>query len=236
MKNSSIHKQLIDRQPISHHRQLIASRMSESARQCPVVTLTTDADVTEIANRRESMKLATDGCPVPSYNSLFAVVVSMALTEHPEINASFDGDAILRWKSVNLGIAVDTPSGLVVPVAHNLESKEFDQIILELDALLNRASMGRALPDELTGGTFTITNLGNFGVDAFTPLLNPPESAILGIGRISQKCVVKEEKMIIRNMITLSLTFDHRIIDGVPAARFLQCITKLLEQSEAWWL
>ena len=236
MKESSIQKQIIDRQTLSFHRKIIASRMLESATQYPVVTLTKKTDVTEIVKQRESVKQTAGDTHIPSYNSLFAVVVSKALRDHPEMNSSIDEDEIIHWKSINLGIAVDTPPGLIVPVLHNLETKEFDQIVKELDDLIDRASAGKVLPDELTGGTFTITNLGNFGIDTFTPLLNPPESGILGIGRISKSCLVnQQEKIIIRDMITLSLTFDHRIIDGATAARFLQSIAGLLKQPDLWW-
>jgi pyruvate dehydrogenase E2 component (dihydrolipoamide acetyltransferase) len=131
---------------------------------------------------------------------------------------------------VNIGVAVDTERGLLVPVIRDAAGKRLGQIASEFRALMTRAREGKSLPDDLTGGTFTITNLGMFEVDAFTPIINLPECAVLGVGRIVAKPAVHEGQVAVRQMMTLSLTFDHRINDGAPAARFLQRIKQLIEQ------
>jgi len=142
---------------------------------------------------------------------------------------SADGDAIERLPHVNLGMAVDTERGLLVPVIRNADRRGLREFGAEFRALVERARAGRSLPDDLSGGTFTITSLGTFEIDAFTPIINLPEAAILGVGRIRPKPVVREGEIVVRQMWTLSLVFDHRLVDGAPAARFLQRIKKLVE-------
>jgi pyruvate dehydrogenase E2 component (dihydrolipoamide acetyltransferase) len=130
----------------------------------------------------------------------------------------------------NIGVAVDTERGLLVPVVRDAAAKSLVEVQQALAELVERALAGRSLPDDLSGGTFTITNLGMFGIDAFTPIINPPESAILGVGRIVNKPVGLERQVALRDMMTLSLSFDHRLIDGAPAARFLQRVKQLVER------
>jgi pyruvate dehydrogenase E2 component (dihydrolipoamide acetyltransferase) len=142
---------------------------------------------------------------------------------------SADGEAIERLPYVNLGMAVDTERGLLVPVIRDADQKGLRAFGAEFRALTERARAGKSMPDNLQGGTFTITNLGMYDVDAFTPIINPPEAAILGVGRIHTKPVVHEAEIVVRQMWTLSLTFDHRLVDGAPAARFLQRIKHLIE-------
>jgi pyruvate dehydrogenase E2 component (dihydrolipoamide acetyltransferase) len=167
-----------------------------------------------------------------AYNDILTKILAKALKEFPYMNARLDaeGQVIERLPFVNLGMAVDTERGLLVPVVPGAAAKGLLQILEMLAGLVARALAGRSLPDDLSGGTFTITNLGMFGVDAFTPIINPPESAILGVGRIVNKPVGLEGQVVLRDMMTLSLSFDHRLIDGAPAARFLQRVKQLVER------
>ena len=167
----------------------------------------------------------------PSYDDLLALVVARALREFPYMNArlSEDGTAIERLPDVNMGMAVDTERGLLVPVIRNIDQKGLRAFGTEFRALVERAREGKSLPDDLQGGTFTITNLGLYDIDAFTPMINLPEAAILGVGRIRPQPVVRDGAIVIRQMWLLSLVFDHRLVDGAPAARFLQRIKQLIE-------
>jgi pyruvate dehydrogenase E2 component (dihydrolipoamide acetyltransferase) len=156
--------------------------------------------------------------------------VARALREQPGINARLTERGIEQVAEINIGVAVDTERGLLVPVVHDVAGRDLLQIQQALAELVERALAGRSLPDDLSGGTFTITNLGMFEVDAFTPIINPPESAILGVGRIIAKPVAVDRQVVVRDRMTLSLSFDHRLIDGAPAARFLQRVKQLVER------
>lgn len=222
--------------PIAPIRRTIAERMLTAARTTAPVTLTTEADATELVRLRK--QLQEDGRePLPSYTDLLAKLVAAALGEHPMLNARFEGDQILQAAEVNIGIAVDSERGLLVPVLRDAGSKSLRQIAVESAALLERARGGRSSPDDLRGSTFTITNLGMYEIDAFTPIINLPECAILGVGRIVAKQVVVDaeaERVAIRQMVFLSLTFDHRLVDGGPAARFLQRVKQYVERPYLW--
>lgn len=222
------------RSPITSLRRRIAERMAQSARSNATVTLTTEADATELARIRETLKADAGIATVPSYNVLFAALVARALREFPYMNASLDGDEVVAWGTVNIGIAVDTARGLVVPIVRDVHTKNLSVLAAEMSDLLVRASEGKALPDELIGSTFTITNLGAYEIDAFTPIINPPECAVLGVGRLVEKVVPFGGQPAIRTMVALSLTFDHRLVDGAPAARFLQRVKQFVEQPYRW--
>ena len=222
--------------PITTVRRTIADRMAASAHTVAPVTLTTEADATELVQLRKQLK--DDGSqPVPSYNDLLAKLVAQALLEHPMVNARFDGDTIVQAATANIGVAVDSDRGLLVPVLRDVQTKSLRQIARESAALIEKVRAGRISPDDLYGGTFTITNLGMFEIDAFTPIINLPECAILGIGRIVPKQIVLDaeaERVAIRHMMFLSLTFDHRLVDGAPAARFLQRVKQYVEKPYLW--
>jgi pyruvate dehydrogenase E2 component (dihydrolipoamide acetyltransferase) len=213
--------------PFSSVRAVVAERMASSHSQTAPVTLTTEADATALVKLRGA--LAHDGIEA-SYTDLFACVLGRALRDHPALNASLEGDHIRRWREVHLGVAVDTERGLLAPVIRNVDRKGLRQIAEEMKDLTERARAGLCTPDELRGSTFTLTNLGMFGIDAFTPLINLPECAILGVGRIKAQPVVVEGAVVGREMVWLSLTFDHRLVDGGPAARFLQRMAQLIER------
>lgn len=225
--------------PLTGIRQIIARRMADSAHTIAPVTLTTEADATELVTLRNRMKDERAGTDqiVPSYNDLLAKVVAVALRDHPRLNASLVDDGIVEHPTVDVGIAVDTERGLLVPVIRDVAAKSIYQIAVEAARLIDRARSGKISADELRGGTFTITNLGPYEVDAFTPIVNLPECAILGVGRIVARPVVVDEaseRIAVRRMMALSLTFDHRVVDGAPAARFLQQVKRLIEHPTLW--
>jgi pyruvate dehydrogenase E2 component (dihydrolipoamide acetyltransferase) len=217
-------------------RRLIAERMAASAHTAAAVTLTTEADATELVRLRQQLKTDT-ARRVPSYNDLLVKLVGQALGEHPALSARLEGQSIVSPAAVNIGLATDTERGLLVPVLRDVQAKSLLQIADESAALIEAARTGRIGADDLSGGTFTITNLGMYEIDAFTPIINLPECAILGVGRIVPKQVVIDAeagRVAIRQMAFLSLTFDHRLVDGAPAARFLQRVKQLVEQPYLW--
>ena len=213
--------------PLAGIRGLIAERMAASHSQTAPVTLTAEADATALVELRK--QLAADGVAV-SYNDLLLYVLARALRQHPRLNASLDGETIRVWRRIDIGLAVDAERGLRVPVVRDVASKGLAQLAAETAALAARARAGQCTPAELTGGTFTLTNLGMFGIDAFTPLINLPETAILGVGRIKARPAVVGDQIVARQTVWLSLTFDHRLVDGGPAARFLQRVVQLVEK------
>ena len=212
---------------LSGIRGLIAERMAASHSQTAPVTLTSEADASALVELRR--QLAADGVQA-AYNDLFLYVLARALREHPRLNASLDGETIRVWQHINIGLATDTDRGLLVPVVRDVGSKGVTQLADDTAALVERARTGKCAPDELRGSTFTLTNLGMFGIDAFTPLINQPECAILGVGRIKPRPVVVGDQIEARPTAWLSLTFDHRLVDGGPAARFLQRVVQLVER------
>jgi pyruvate dehydrogenase E2 component (dihydrolipoamide acetyltransferase) len=214
--------------PLSGLRGVIAERLSASWHERPQVTLTTEADATALVSARQQL-MAETGQKV-AYDALLVKLVARALQDHPGLNVRLGPDGIQRLAEINVGVAVDTDRGLLVPVVRDVAHKSLGQINEELMVLAERARAGRSLPDELTGGTFTLTTLGMFDVDAFTPIINPPECAILGVGRIVAKPVALSGQVAVRDMVALSLSFDHRLVDGGPAARCLQRIKQLVER------
>jgi pyruvate dehydrogenase E2 component (dihydrolipoyllysine-residue acetyltransferase) len=211
--------------PLTGVRGLIAERMQRSHRETARVTLTAEEDATAIVELRA--KLIADGIEA-SYDDLFLFVLARALREHPRLNASLEGDKIHVWTRIDIGVAVDTERGLMVPVVRDVGGKGLEQIGIETRALVKGAREGTLPPASLRGGTFTLTNLGMFGIDGFTPIINLPECAILGVGRIAPRPAVVDGQVAVRQMVWLSLTFDHRLVDGAPAARFLQRIVQLI--------
>jgi pyruvate dehydrogenase E2 component (dihydrolipoamide acetyltransferase) len=208
-------------------RRTIAERLHLAARAVVPVTLTTTADATNLVNLREQYKTLADS--PPSYTDFLAKLTAAALCKHPHLNASWINDQILLYPEINLGIAVDTEAGLLVPVVRDVPKLGLRQLAAMSKDLAERARQGKLKTEQMQGGTFTITNLGSCGIDAFTPIINPPQCAILGIGRIQRQPVVRGDTVMIREQVTLSLTFDHRIVDGAPAARFLQTLVQLIE-------
>jgi pyruvate dehydrogenase E2 component (dihydrolipoamide acetyltransferase) len=194
-------------------------------------------DATELVAVRERLKhrFEAEWGFAPGYNDLLAKIVGLALRRFPYMNARLAPDRIERLASINLGMATDTERGLVVPVIRDADKKSLRQFGLEFRELIERARSAKLLPDDLTGGTFTITNLGMYDVMAFTPIINLPETAILGVGCITPKPAVHEDQILVRQMLVLSLAFDHRVVDGAPAARFLKYVKDLVEEPSLGW-
>jgi pyruvate dehydrogenase E2 component (dihydrolipoamide acetyltransferase) len=217
--------------PLSGLRGIIARRMALSAQATAHVTLISEADATALVEVRTRLKatVTEEWGFAPGYNDLLGLMVARALREFPYMNARLNGDVIERLAHVNLGLAVDAERGLLVPVLRDADGMGLRAFGTQFRELLARAREGKSLPDDLAGGTFTITNLGMYGVDAFTPIINPPEAAILGVGRIQPRPVVREGAVVVRQVVILSLTFDHRLVDGAPAAQFLQRIVQYVE-------
>ena len=223
--------------PMTGLRGIIADRMGTSAQTTAAVTLQSVVDATEFVALRTRLKdaLADELGFNVGFNDLLAVIVARCLVEFPYMNARLvagtgsAADSILRLERVSLGMAVDSERGLLVPVIHNAHKMGLKELARTFRDMVGRARAGKSLPDELTGGTLTITNLGMFGVDSFTPIINLPECAILGVGRIRPEPAVVDGQITVRQHLWLSLTFDHRVVDGAPAARFLQAIARYIE-------
>ncbi|MBM4464166.1 MAG: 2-oxo acid dehydrogenase subunit E2 [Chloroflexi bacterium] len=217
--------------PLTGVRAVIARRMGESHQTTAPVTLTTEADATAFVELRERLKaaLASELGFDIGYNDLLIRVVAHALRQFPYMNARLDGECVRHLREIHIALAVDTDRGLLAPVIRNADRKGVAEIAREVRGLAESARAGKALPDELSGSTFTITNLGMHEIDAFTPIINLPEAAILGVGRIKARPAVVEGELCVRQTMWLSLTFDHRLVDGAPAARFLQRIKQLIE-------
>jgi pyruvate dehydrogenase E2 component (dihydrolipoamide acetyltransferase) len=216
-------------------RRTIADRMAHSVRTNAPVTLTTRSDATEIVQIRENLANQANPPIIPSYNAILVKVLSIALSEFPIINSSLVEDEIVYWESINIGVAVDTERGLIVPVIHDAQTKNLWEIAEEMNSLLDRAVKGKSTPDELIDGTFTLTNLGNYDVDYFTPIIKTPECAVLGVGKLEERMVFMNSEGNIHKLLPLSLTFDHRLVDGAPAARFLKRVKHLFENPYLWW-
>ncbi len=212
-------------------RKVIAQRMAQSAFTAPHVTIVTEVDMSAAIELRASLLPVIEkktGLRL-SYTEIIMKAVAHALMQHPQVNASLEDDYIVYHPTANVGLAVAVPNGLVVPVVEAADQKGLAELADDCKRLAGLARDGKLLPDHMRGGTFTISNLGMYAIDAFTPIINQPESAILGVGRINEKPVGVQGQIELRPMMTLSLSFDHRIIDGAPAAEFLQAVKTVME-------
>jgi pyruvate dehydrogenase E2 component (dihydrolipoamide acetyltransferase) len=223
----------IDRVPLHGIKKVVAQKMAESIFTAAQLTNMHEFDVTEMAALREQEKAAyeKDGIKL-TFLPYIVKAAALCLKEHPYLNASLEGEEIVLKKYYNIGIAVDTEEGLFVPVVKGAEAKDIKTIAKDIDKLVNDAKSRKINLMDLKGGTFSISNLGSLSVHYFTPIINYPESAILGIGRIMEKPVAKSGKVEIRKMLPLSLTYDHRIVDGAQAARFMMDLIVRLELCE----
>lgn len=217
-----------DSLPLTGLRATIARRMHDSLHGMAQLTLHTEADVTELVALREKLKAQM---PL-TYTDLIVRACALALRQHPRLNATLEGETIRMLPQVNIGLAVALDDGLIVPVIHRADQRALSDLAQTRMRLAERARTNQLSKEEISGGTFTITNLGNYEIDAFTPIINPPEAAILGVGRVVEKVTIHQGKIAQRAMLTLSLTFDHRLVDGAPAAAFLQAVKRLLEAPE----
>jgi len=218
--------------PLKGVRAVIAERMARSHDETAPISLFAEADATAFVELREQLKDAfVDelGFNI-GYNDLLAYIVARCLREYPYMNVRLEEGGIRYLPDVNIGMAVDSERGLLVPVLTHADQMSVKQLAVKFRELVTRAREGRAQPDDLSGGTFTITNLGMFGVDFFTAMINLPEAAILSVGRIREEPAVVNGEIAIRSRMGLGLTVDHRIVDGAPAARFLQAIVRYVEK------
>jgi pyruvate dehydrogenase E2 component (dihydrolipoamide acetyltransferase) len=220
--------------PLSKMRKQIAEHMVRSLSIAAQLTLMGEIDLTEMKNVRQIL-LSQErilGSRI-TYTDLFIYLVAKQLRNHPMINSSIIGDEIKLWDSVNIGVATSLESGLIVPVIKDADKKSLTALSLELKDLVKKAREDKLQLNDVTGGTFTITNLGAFGDTGYrfeTPIINQPESAILGTGGISDRVVVRDEKIVIRPILTYYFTYDHRVIDGLTAAKFMRDVQKAFEQ------
>jgi len=221
-----------ERVPFSGMRKAIAERLRRALDTAVPLTLTREvrADVLVEARGRLAERL---GGELP-YDALFLKLFAAALRERPELNAVVEGDSILLLDEVHLGFAVSLPGGLAVPVVRDAESRPLAEVAAAVLELSARARSGTLKPQDVLGATATLSNLGAYGVDAFTPVLNPPQSVILGVGRIAARPVVEEGALVAGRTCVLSLTFDHRVADGAPAAELLAAVARCM--TDATWL
>jgi pyruvate dehydrogenase E2 component (dihydrolipoamide acetyltransferase) len=212
--------------PIAGVRKVIFKNMHLSLATQAQLTLHTEAGAAAMTRLRTRMN--ADGAKV-SYNALLVKVVAQALRRHPLVNASVDGEVVRVWRQVHVGVAMDLGRGLIVPKVRDADRKTIREISADLDRLVEGGKAGTLALDDLTVGTFTLTNLGAWDIDDFTPIVNHPESAILGVGRIVEKPVARDGQVVVQPRVALSLSFDHRIIDGAPGAAFLKTIKDYVE-------
>lgn len=216
--------------PLSGPRRVIAERMAYSAATAPHITLTLSVDMTEAVRLRAQTRSQFEKWGLPlSFTAIIARAVAFVLTQHPFLNASFAGDKIILWQDVCLGIATSLEDYLIVPVIREAQNKNLREIAAALDDLVGRARSRRLTPAEMSGSTCTISNLGMYGIESFTSILNPPESAILSIGAIIEQSVVRQGASVIRPMMQVTVAADHRVVDGVMVARFLADVKNTLE-------
>jgi len=206
-------------------RKAVAERLSYSARNTVAVTITMETDATTLVSLKEKESHI-------AFTALAVKAVAKSLEKHLIVNSSLEGDEIVTYSQINVALAINTDQGLVAPAIQNTNNKTVREINAEINELAEKAKANRLTIENLTGGTFTVTNLGACDVESFAPIINPPQCAILGLGRIAYKPVAVGGQVVAKPTTMLTLVFDHRIIDGVPAARFLQEVKRNLENAE----
>ncbi len=210
--------------PLRGMRKVIAERMHQSLQGSAQLTISTEVDVTQLIDRRQEVRQEFN----VTYTDFIVQACAHALRQHPRMNASLEGNIIHVHGDIHVGLAVALDEGLIVPVVRDVDKKSLKDIAAEAKTLAEKARASQLKLEEVSGGTFTVSNLGMYGVDAFTPIINAPQSGILGVGRIVEKPVIYRGEITKRSMMVLSLTFDHRVIDGAPAGAFLQTVADLL--------
>lgn len=216
--------------PLVGARKIIAERMAYSASTAPHINLTLSVDMSEASRLRGQLRPEFEKAGLKlSFTAIIARAVAFVLRQHPYLNASLSGDSIVLWEDIHLGIATSLRDNLIVPVIREAQSKGLREIASEFAALVERARARRLTPAEMSGSTFTISNLGMYGIESFTSILNPPEVAILSVGKIVDRPVAAGEGMALRPMMSVTACADHRVVDGVAAARFLNDLKTTLE-------
>jgi pyruvate dehydrogenase E2 component (dihydrolipoamide acetyltransferase) len=215
-------------EPATQIRQTIAKRLVTSLGPVPHFFLTTDIEMDRAAEMRKGINALDPDLKI-SINDIIIKVTAAALMQHPEVNASFQEKFVRYYEQADIGVAVAIEDGLITPVVRAANQKSLSQIAVEVRELAERARSKRLKPEEYTGATFSISNLGMFGIDEFTAVINPPEGAILAVGAMTPKPVVRDDEIVIRQLMRVTMSCDHRVIDGATGAKFLQTFKKILE-------
>ncbi|WP_019854638.1 pyruvate dehydrogenase complex dihydrolipoamide acetyltransferase [Actinopolyspora mortivallis] len=217
--------------PLSNIRRVTAKRLTESKQQAPHFYLTSAVDVTDLVAFRADLneRLRASGGPKVSVNDLVVKACATALRANPSVNVSYRDEKLFRHKRIHLGVAVALDSGLVVPVVRDADRKSVSEIAVEGKEKAERAREGKLKPDEMTGSTFSVSNLGMFGIEEFSAVINPPEAAILAVGATREEVQVRDGEFVARKMLRITLSADHRAVDGAVGAVFMQQLTSLLE-------
>src|SRR5262249_28344587 len=214
--------------PLTQIRKTIARRLTQSIGPIPHFFLTTEIDMERVWEAREALNRIDAGSKI-SFNDIIVKIVAMGLTQHPECNAWWQDDHIRYFRDVDLGMAVAIDDGLITPVIRQAQSLSLRDIAQLSKDLVERARARRLKPEEYTGSTFSVSNLGMFDIDQFTAVINPPEAGILAIGSITQQAAVHEGQLAPRRRMRVTMSCDHRVIDGATGAKFLQTVKRMLE-------
>jgi pyruvate dehydrogenase E2 component (dihydrolipoyllysine-residue acetyltransferase) len=212
-------------------RRIVGERMTKSKQTAPHFYLTMDADMTEVTRRRSALKEKGEQL-VPSINDFILSACARALKDFPSLNAAFTDQRVELYSDINIGVAVALEEGLVVPVIRNADRLSLQELSQQSRELADKAQKKKLFPLDYEGGTFTVSNLGMFGVDSFVAIINPPQCAILAVGQVGPRVVPHGEGIAVRPLMTMSLSADHRVVDGAIAARFLQEVKRLLEEPD----
>ncbi len=217
--------------PLKGIRKIIAQRMTESFRDIPHFYLSVEVDMSAVQDLKETVKDEVEKRTKVrlTLTDILVKIVASALQDHPIINSRIDGDQIRLLEEINVGVAIAIEDGLIVPVVHHADQKSLSEIASAIRTLTKRAKRGKLSFEDVEGGTFTLSNMGMLGIDKINPIINPPECSILGVGRTVEKSVVREGEVKIKPMAWLTLSSDHRIVDGAAAGLFLNRIQKLIE-------
>ncbi len=217
--------------PVTQMRKAIAKRLVQSIGPVPTFYLTIEVDMTRIVEARERVneRLADEGVKA-SVNDFLVKALAAALVRHPEVNAQWNDDHVRRFHRAHVGVAVAVEDGLITPVIRDADAKGIGEIATEVKELAGRARNRKLKPEEYTGATFSISNLGMFGIEEFTAIINPPEAGILAIGRSEEKVVVENGDLVVRPRMRITMSCDHRVIDGAMGARFLQTLRAMIEE------
>lgn len=218
-----------EEKPVSQMRKTIARRLSESKFTSPHFYLTMEINMDKVVEMRQQLNEVAAPVKI-SFNDLVVKAAAAALRKHPAVNSSWLGDKIRYNKNVNIGVAVAVEDGLLVPVIRHADMKTLSQINYEVKVLAEKARNRKLQPEEMTGNTFTISNLGMFGIEEFTGIINPPDACILAVGAIIQKAIVRDGQIVIGNMMKMTLSCDHRVVDGATGSEFLQTLKGILEE------
>ncbi|HEY3026479.1 MAG TPA: dihydrolipoamide acetyltransferase family protein, partial [Pyrinomonadaceae bacterium] len=214
--------------PMSEMRRTIARRLVTSIGPVPHFFLTTEIEMDRAADLRQALNEIYPEQKI-SLNDIIIKATAWALIQHPDVNASFQDKVIRYYERADIGVAVATDNGLITPVIRSADLKSISDINSEVRELAERARARKLVPEEYTGATFSVSNLGMYGIDEFTAVINPPEGGILAVGAMAPKPVVKDEKIAIRQMMRVTMSCDHRVIDGATGAQFLQSFKKAME-------